>query len=74
MKFRNAVKKYGLGVAVLGAVSQGANAALPAVVGTELTTVQTDALAAIDLVWPVVMAVLGGFIILKIVKRAANKI
>lgn len=59
---------------VVGTFSAGSYAALPAVVGTELTSVQTDALAAIDLVWPVVMAVLGGFIIMKIVKRGANKI
>ena len=49
-------------------------AALPAVVGTTLTEIQTDALAAIDLVWPVLLAVLGGFILIKIVKRASNKI
>ena len=50
------------------------HAALPAVVGTTLTEIQTDALAAIDLVWPVLLAVLGGFILIKIVKRASNKI
>ena len=49
-------------------------AALPAVIGTTLTDIQTDALAAIDLVWPVLLAVLGGFILIKIVKRASNKI
>ena len=49
-------------------------AALPAVIGTTLTEIQTDALAAIDLVWPVLLAVLGGFILIKIVKRASNKI
>lgn len=54
--------------------SSFAAADLPAVVGTSLTTVQTDALAAIDLVWPVVMAVLGGFVVLKIVKRAVSKV
>ena len=49
-------------------------AALPAVGSTALTDIQTDALAAIDLVWPVLLAVLGGFILIKIVKRASNKI
>ena len=49
-------------------------AALPAVIGTTLTEIQTDALAAIDLVWPVLLAVLGGFVLIKIVKRASNKI
>ena len=49
-------------------------AALPAVIGTTLSDIQTDALAAIDLVWPVLLAVLGGFVLIKIVKRASNKI
>lgn len=50
-----------------------AHAALPAIVGTSIGTIQTDALAAIDLVWPLVMAILGGMVILKIVKRVVNK-
>lgn len=50
------------------------HAAVPAVVGTTLATVQTDALAVIDLIWPVVLAVLGGFILMKIVRRGASKI
>ena len=62
------------GLVAASLASFQASAALPAVVGTSLTEVQTDALAAIDLVWPVVMAVLGGFVVLKIVKRAAGKI
>tara|TARA_R110000772_G_scaffold165646_2_gene277108 strand:+ start:93143 stop:93364 length:222 start_codon:yes stop_codon:yes gene_type:complete len=51
-----------------------AQADVPAVVGTSLAAIQTDALAAIDLVWPILMAVLGGFVILKIVKRVVAKI
>jgi len=49
-------------------------AALPAVVGTTITSVQTDALAAIDLVWPVVITLLGAFILIKVVKRAMSKV
>ena len=49
-------------------------AVLPAVVGTTLTDIQTDALAAIDLVWPVLLAVLAAFIVIKVVKRAASKV
>ena len=49
-------------------------AALPAVVGTTLTDIQTDALAAIDLVWPVMLVVLGAFVVMKVVKRAASKV
>lgn len=64
-----------LGVlAVVSAVISGtASAALPAVVGTEITAMQTDSLAAIDLVWPFIMAVMGGFVVIKIVKKAVGK-
>lgn len=46
-----------------------ANAAVPAVIGTSLTVIQDDSLAVIDLMWPVVLAVAGGFVLIKIVKR-----
>ena len=49
-------------------------AALPAVVGTTLTDIQTDALAEIVLVWPVLLAVLAAFVVIKVVKRAASKV
>lgn len=49
-------------------------AALPAVVSTTLTDIQTDALAAIDLVWPVLLAVMAAFIVIKVVKRAGSKV
>lgn len=49
-------------------------AAVPAIVGTSLTGVQTDALALIDLIWPVIVAITGGFILISIFKRAAGKI
>ena len=61
------------GVTSLGMTAQSF-ADLPAVVGTEIATIQADALAAQDLAWPLVMAVLGGFVIFKIVKRAVNKV
>ena len=67
------ITRYFLGLVAL--VMAGPSfAALPAVVGTTLTDIQTDALAAIDLVWPVVLAVLAGFVIMKIVKRGVNKV
>jgi len=58
----------------LMALTGSAFAALPAVVGTTITSVQTDALAAIDLVWPVVITLLGAFILIKVVKRAMSKV
>jgi Phage major coat protein, Gp8 len=56
---------FGLGLAM---------AELPAVVGTTLTGLQTDGLALIALVWPVVGAIIGGFILIKLFKRGASKI
>jgi len=61
-----------LGLAVFGVTS--AYAALPAIVGTTLTTVQADGLSMIDLVWPVVVTIFGGFLLIKIFKRAASNI
>jgi len=48
-------------------------AALNAGVGTGFTALQTDALALIDLVWPVTIAVTVAFIILGLFKKAAGK-
>ncbi len=49
-------------------------AALPTGATTAFTEVQTDALDLIDLAWPAVIAVTTGFIILKLFKKAANKV
>jgi len=51
-----------------------AQAALPASVTTAMTTIQTDGLALIDLAWPVVAALVGGFVLIKLFKRAAAKV
>ena len=50
------------------------HAALPLVVGTTLTDIQVDSLALIDLLWPVVGVITGGFILIKIFKRGSSKI
>lgn len=50
-----------------------AQAALNAGVATAFTSLQTDALALIDLIWPVVTAVTVGFIIIGLFKKGANK-
>lgn len=55
-------------------LSGAASAALPAGATTAFTDVQTDALALVDLAWPAVIAVTTGFIILKLFKKAANKV
>ena len=61
-------------LSLLALLTQTASAALPAVVGTTLTEIQNDALALIDLLWPVILAVMGAFILIKLVKRGGNKI
>jgi hypothetical protein len=50
-----------------------AEAALNAGVSTAFTNLQSDALALIDLIWPVVTAVTVGFIIIGLFKKGANK-
>jgi hypothetical protein len=50
-----------------------AQAALNAGVATAFTALQTDALALIDLIWPVVTAVTVGFIIIGLFKKGAGK-
>jgi len=51
-----------------------ASAALSTEVATGLTALQTDALALIDLVWPVVVAITIGFVVLKLFKRGVSKV
>jgi hypothetical protein len=56
------------------ALAGQAQAALPASVTTAMTSIQTDGLALIDLAWPVVAALVGGFVLIKLFKRAASKV
>ena len=68
------MKKLLTGMSLILAAMSSAFAAVPAVVGTTLTSVQTDGLAIIDLVWPVVIAIFGGLLLIKLFKKAASKI
>ena len=65
---------FAFSLAFFSAFLSFAEAAIPAVVGSTLTAVQTDALAMVDLVWPFVMALFGAMLLIKIFKRAGNKI
>lgn len=70
----NLFKKLGAYVALtVGGVSV-ANAALPAAIGTALTEVQADGLALADLVWPVIIAIFGALLLMKLFKRFGTKI
>ena len=69
------IQKKGRIAAVVGAAAPfSAMAELPDGAATAFTTLQTDALALLDLAWPVVIAVTVGFIILKMFKKASGKI
>jgi hypothetical protein len=60
---------------VLGTMVAGAAvAALPAVIGTTLDSVETDALALADLVWPILVALFGVVLLMKLFKRLSSKI
>lgn len=52
----------------------GANAAIDASVGTALTAIQTDATSLSALVIPIVVAVMGLMITIKLIKKFGNKI
>lgn len=70
---RGFMKKMGaVAVGVVASVSS-AFAALPAVVGTTITSVQTDALALADLVWPFLLTLLGVVLLMKYAKRFIGK-
>jgi hypothetical protein len=71
-KMRNVVALV-TGLMVL-MVAGEASAALPAAATTALTSLQTDGLALIDAAWPVIAAIVVGFIIIKLFKKAANKV
>lgn len=72
---RNIVKRVGAAViGAVGVVAGTANAALPASISTKLTEVQTDGLALADLVWPVLIALFGSILLMKLFKRFSSKI
>lgn len=50
-----------------------AQAALNAAIAPAFASLQTDVLALVDMVWPVLIAVTVAFIILRLFPKAANK-
>jgi hypothetical protein len=66
--------RKGLVVSSLFGVSLSASAALPAAATDAFTTLQTDGLALINAAWPVVGAIVVGFVLIKLFRRAANKV
>jgi len=74
MKLVQRVISFLAAVSILLGFSIGsAEAALNAAVGPAFTQLQTDVLALVDMVWPVLIAVTVAFIILRLFPKAANK-
>lgn len=48
-------------------------AALPAAATTAITAVEDDALAMVNAWWPVLAAVFGALVLMKLFKKAGNK-
>jgi len=61
-------------LSMLGLVATSAHAEIPAVVGTALAAVQTDATALQAIVIPIVVAVLGLSLVITLIKRFGSKI
>lgn len=79
-KINGGVSKVGQALGIGGAVLTGqfipaseAQAAVPAIVGTTISGIQTDALSIADLVWPFMLALMGIVILMKLTKRLINK-
>jgi hypothetical protein len=60
--------------AVILLATANANAAIDASVGTAFTAIQTDATSLLGIVTPIVVTVLGMFIVLKLIKKFGGKI
>ncbi|GEM_PF-838457 len=60
-------------VALMGLSIAPAHAALNPAIAPAFTGLQTDVLALVDMVWPVLIAVTVAFIILRLFPKAANK-
>lgn len=73
----NAVKRQAgmFGAAVVGVLISGtASAALPAAATTALTDLATDVTSILDAIWPIVVLVTIGFVLMGLFKRGAAKV
>jgi len=69
---KNFMKNGGLVLAGSLASVSAANAALPAAASAAFTSLQTDALALVDLAWTAAIPITIAFIILGLFRRAAS--
>lgn len=65
--------KAAMGALLVGATLASAQAALPTEVEAAFTAVETDGTAMIAKGWPVVTAIVGGLILIKLFKKVANR-
>ncbi|MEY8216281.1 MAG: major coat protein [Colwellia sp.] len=72
-KFKNSKSKGAVLVGLM-ALTGSASAAIPAEATTAITGVQTDGLAMISAGWPVVAAITGGLILIKLFKKVISKV
>lgn len=61
-------------VAASAALTGVASAAVPAEATAAITGVQTDGLAMISAGWPVVAAITGAFVLIKVFKKIIGKV
>lgn len=72
---RNTAARVRAGLAGTALVlGTAAHAALPTEATTAFTTLKTDSESLIAAAWPVVAAVVVGFVLLSLFKRAASKV
>lgn len=65
-------------IALSSIVSMSASAAessgLPSGATAALDSIKTDSLAMIDYAWPILAAIVGAFVVIKIFKRVTSKV
>lgn len=59
--------------AAIGGITMSAHAALPTAVDTAFTDFQANATALLDKGWPLLIAVFGGMVLMKLFKKVGNK-
>lgn len=74
MNFKKVARAFGAGVVLILAGVTSSYAAVDASVAGAMTTIQTDAATLAGDVTPVVVAILGLVIGIKLIKRFGNKI
>jgi len=68
------ITRFTVVVAAVLAGIASASAALPAVVGTTLTSIEADGMEFANLVWPILLGFFGVALVMKLVKRFGNKV